>query len=124
MTHTPEPWEVREVDGLVAIAHSGGFVLEADDDRQNIVDARRICACVNACRRIETSVLESDGYSIKAKLDSLDEQINGRMKAEQHRLDLLETLWEIVAGREGGEWLVLVNVDEIRKTINQIEADK
>ena len=61
MEHTKEPWEVRDVDGLVAIAHLGGFVLESDDDRQNVVDARRIVACVNACAGIKTEQLENTG---------------------------------------------------------------
>jgi hypothetical protein len=40
--HTPGPWEVREHDGLFAITHPSGWVLESDDVRQNRSDARLI----------------------------------------------------------------------------------
>ena len=42
--HTPGPWEIREVDGLFAIAHSGGWILESDDEQQDRADAKLIAA--------------------------------------------------------------------------------
>lgn len=89
MEHTKEPWEVREVDGLVAIANSDGFILEHDDDRQNIIDARRIVACVNACRDIPSEKL--DGLATMARLGiELTDAINdpdgrfNRLEKEHH----------------------------------------
>ena len=42
MEHTPGPWEVREVDGLFAIAHPTGWVLESNDEQQDRADAKLI----------------------------------------------------------------------------------
>lgn len=107
--HTPEPWEVREVDGLVAICHKSGWILENDIDEQNKIDARRIIACVNACAGLPLSLLEIPGYSIKAELDSLDEQIRLRMAAENildnYRLEVekhLKTIREVLE-KTGGK---------------------
>jgi len=41
---TPKPWEVREVDGLFAIAHRDGWVLESNDEQQDRADANLIAA--------------------------------------------------------------------------------
>ena len=43
-SYTPGPWEVREVDGLFAIAHPNGWVLESNDVEQDRADARLIAA--------------------------------------------------------------------------------
>jgi len=53
MKTTPGPWEVREVDGLFAIAHKDGWVLESDNVNQDRVDARLISAApelLDACK--------------------------------------------------------------------------
>lgn len=42
--HTPGPWEVREHQGLFAIAHPSGWVLESGDVRQDRADAKLIAA--------------------------------------------------------------------------------
>ena len=42
--HTPGPWEVREVDGLFAIAHPAGWVLEDADASVNRADATLMAA--------------------------------------------------------------------------------
>jgi hypothetical protein len=42
--YTPGPWEVREVDGLFAVCHREGWVLESDDVEQDRADARLIAA--------------------------------------------------------------------------------
>ena len=78
--HTPEPWAMREADGLVAIAHSKGFILEDDDDRQNIIDARRIVACVNFCKGLSTENMENDTLE-----DSLKEVLE-RTKSQRDEL--------------------------------------
>lgn len=69
---------------------------------------RRAIACVNACAGLPLSLLETPGYSIKAELDSLDEQIRLRMAAENilanYRLEVekhLKTIREVL-GKTGG----------------------
>ena len=42
--YTPGPWEVREADGLFAIAHPRGWVLESNNEQQDRADARLIAA--------------------------------------------------------------------------------
>jgi hypothetical protein len=44
VVHTPGPWEVREVDGLFAIAHRDGWVLDSNDEQQDRADAKLIAA--------------------------------------------------------------------------------
>ena len=42
----------------------------------------RASICVRACEGLPDSLMEMPGYSIKAELDSLDAQIERRIKAE------------------------------------------
>jgi hypothetical protein len=44
VVRTPGPWEVREVDGLFAIAHRDGWVLDSNDEQQDRADAKLIAA--------------------------------------------------------------------------------
>jgi hypothetical protein len=51
--HTPGPWEVRDHEGLFAIAHPTGWVMESSDEQQNRTDARLIAAApdlLEACK--------------------------------------------------------------------------
>lgn len=65
--HTPEPWVVERTHDIDAIAWVGQFAVLPQDHATRVVrgntenDARRIVACVNACRRFPTDVLEHDG---------------------------------------------------------------
>jgi|LSQX01.3.fsa_nt_gb hypothetical protein len=43
---------------------------------------KRINACVRACEGLPTELLADPEYSIKAELDTLDEQIAKRLEAE------------------------------------------
>jgi hypothetical protein len=55
IVHTPGPWEVREHEGLFAIAHPCGWVLESNDEQQDRADAKLIAAApmmLEALRRI------------------------------------------------------------------------
>lgn len=54
--HTPEPWELYEggCDGPDSVAGKTGHVCTCELNE----DARRIVACVNACKGIDTEVLE------------------------------------------------------------------
>lgn len=75
--HTPEPWKVTEPkSGRVQISHSsGGIVGHApqicamwNSNKVTQANARRIVACVNACRGF--SIEELDGADIFR--DSID----------------------------------------------------
>ena len=100
MTHTPEPWateyrktgsdddmaqEIFDINGET-IASCAWYRVRKDERTTTTnreLNARRICACVNACRGIETSVLESKEHWTKTELIGLLEQINKRLRAER-----------------------------------------
>lgn len=95
MKHTPEPWEVWNHDGdwtIEARSIISGFMVDIANLSFSEQDARRIVACVNACAGISNEVLEAPDYSVKAEFDSLDAQIQGRVKAETQRDELLAVL--------------------------------
>jgi len=54
--HTPGPWEVREANGLFAIAHPDGWVLESNDEDQDRIDARLIAAAPDMLASLELLV--------------------------------------------------------------------
>lgn len=58
--HTPGPWEVREADGLFAIAHKEGWVLEPNDERQDRADAKLIAAAPEMLEAIQGALLIAD----------------------------------------------------------------
>lgn len=116
--HTKEPWKgyiSRHTDGkdYFAIANANieppcngevvgifgelGGILES----QTIADVKRVCACVNACAGLSNELLEQPEYSIKSELDSLDEQIAMRLKAEKHIEELNEYIKQLEANLEG-----------------------
>ena len=90
-------WEIRG-DKIVSVTYYGNDGCGSDEtevDVCNIQDkdyARRIVACVNACRDMDMTVLEMPDYSVKVELDTLDAQIAGRLKAESQRDELLAAL--------------------------------
>lgn len=64
MTHSPEPWKVRTLQGDVGIDDADGLGILGCNSLdlpyvQDPEDARRIVACVNFCRDIPTEDLES-----------------------------------------------------------------
>jgi len=74
MSHTKEPWKIADHDKSIVIcfqgkktAHgttpyfAGGGALESERN----ANARRIVACVNACKGIDIGALESDGFPMK-----------------------------------------------------------
>jgi len=84
--HTPEPWENDE--GVIFFTSYNDdmcteFKVRIANFNSNS-DAYRAIVCVNKCAGLPQELLEQDEYSIKAELDSLDEQIELRMKAEKH----------------------------------------
>ena len=107
MKHSKEPWKA-DMDSLerVSIRGSNGvlvawcsyFDIGLETEYAN---AKRIVACVNACAGIPDEVLTAPDYSIKAELDTLDEQIARRLNAEEERNRLyarLLALEEVATG--------------------------
>lgn len=58
--HSPEPWRIGADAGfqLIQILSAEGFQTCVGEQSCGIDDARRIVACVNACRGIPTEMLE------------------------------------------------------------------
>ena len=54
--------------------------------------AERMNACFRACAGMSDTILSDPEYSITAEIDSLDDQINGRLKAEAERDEMLAAL--------------------------------
>ena len=64
--HTPEPWQAHQDasgDVFISSAATSFHIAEigSEDDDTAIPDARRIVACVNACRGLPTDELEQKG---------------------------------------------------------------
>ncbi|MDM5132948.1 hypothetical protein OB962_18415 [Aeromonas piscicola] len=93
--HTSEPWFI---DGQCAAAESdqvnNGFYTAICKGPDGEANARRIVACVNACRGLPTDELELNGLVSAVGNQLLD--------VEQHRDELLEALKEAV---ETIEWM-------------------
>lgn len=87
--HTPEPWQVHQDasgDVFVSSAKTSFHIAEigSEDDEAVIPDARRIVACVNACRGLPTEELEQKGLVAAVGTQLLD--------VEQQRDELLTAL--------------------------------
>lgn len=106
--HTPEPWEyscgaIFQERGSVSIARTHGAELfqGAMTDRDAISerikeDARRIVACVNACRGLPTDELEQKGLIAAVGSDLLE--LDGQLaEIKQQRDELLAALEDIIA---------------------------
>jgi len=61
VAHTPGPWGLREVDGIFAMAHARGWVMEADSDEQNRADWRLITASPEMLEVIEEMLEQASG---------------------------------------------------------------
>ncbi|MGY3876309.1 hypothetical protein ACW5WK_02500 [Aeromonas enteropelogenes] len=92
--HTPEPWGVHQDasgDVFISSAETSFHIAEvgSEDDETAIPDARRIVACVNACRNLSNDELEQKGLvtSISARF----------LAAERSRDELLAALELMVA---------------------------
>lgn len=83
--HTAEPWHTIEGVDRQWRLHSETVSHLATMGNPGEANARRIVACVNACAGIPIEVLTAPEYSIKAELDTLDEQIARRLNAEEER---------------------------------------
>lgn len=66
--HSPEPWEVTEVGAgeffIVKFEPGGDGWERSIGEIDRLADAKRICACVNACRNIPTEWLETKRFHL------------------------------------------------------------
>lgn len=90
--HTPEPWQVHQDasgDVFISSAKTSFHIAEigSEGDEAVIPDARRIVACVNACRGLPTDELEQKGV-----VAAVGTQLLG---LESQRDELLAALEEI-----------------------------
>ena len=90
--HTPEPWRVHQDasgDVFISSAETSFHIAEigSEDDEAVIPDARRIVACVNACRGLPTDELEQKGLVAAVGTQLLE--------ADQLRDELLAALEEV-----------------------------
>jgi len=63
VVHTPGPWEVREHEGLFAIAHPTGWVLESNEEQQDRADARLIAAAPDLLAALNDLLCELPRHS-------------------------------------------------------------
>lgn len=80
--HTPGPWEVREVDGLFAVAHRYGWVLESNDVEQDRADARLIAAAPEMFELLERVIDPNECNKCQEIEDRINEIIK-RVKGNQ-----------------------------------------
>jgi len=129
MSHTKEPWmlwdtvdkngvdwlsvstngECRVVRELIANVTDKKSMNQTDID-----NGKRIVACVNACRDIPQAILEQPDYSIKAELDSLDEQI----KSLKYRIAMLSAVLSSVVNRGNPPQWVGIGLTDREEIIN------
>lgn len=84
--HTPEPWAVERAHDIDAIAWVGQFAVLPVDHATKVMrgnteeDARRIVACVNACRGLPTDELEQKGLitAVGTQLLAADDRAEGQ----------------------------------------------
>lgn len=107
--HTPEPWGVYQDasgDVFVSSGETSFHIAEigTEDEESVIADARRIVACVNACRGMKTKDLENQAMLGETLLDrfelmkseteqvkrKLDELLAASERLVSHHLDTAE----------------------------------
>ncbi|WP_328222342.1 hypothetical protein [Aeromonas caviae] len=86
--HTPEPWQAHQDasgDVFISSAETSLHIAEigSEDDDTAIPDARRIVACVNACRGLPTDELEQKGLvaAVGTQMLELEQQRDDWEKA-------------------------------------------
>ncbi len=85
--HTEEPWQVAKISGQDKWA-VGPSATRRAGDAYTEVNARRIVACVNACKRFSTGLLEA-----AAACGGITEDPTAMLlQAEQQRDELLAAL--------------------------------
>lgn len=120
--HTPEPWQAHQDasgDVFISSAATSFHIAEigSEDDDTAIPDARRIVACVNACRGLPTDELEQKGLvaAVGTQLIETDRQCDELRQERQreHALRVRLTGELEVASQQRDE--LLAALDEISK---------
>ena len=114
--HTPEPWQAHQDasgDVFISSAATSFHIAEigSEDDDTAIPDARRIVACVNACRGLPTDELEQKGLVAAVGTQLLD--------VERQRDELLTALEDAVETIEWMNGCSSPAVDEVEKAIRE-----
>ena len=102
--HTAEPWKVfTSTDGMKLLGVGQAKTAEGItdyrggiwnwDDKEGIANARRIVACVNACKAIGIEVLERRGLGYLAGLSALLEESHAHADAAEALLEELAKQW-------------------------------
>lgn len=107
MSHTPEPWSLFTTYAQPELRDANGKLIAAFQPEE-LNDARRIAACVNACAGIPTGILEGrpdfetamviaiNGATQDIK-NRLNEQIRRAVTAEEQNAELRAALERILA---------------------------
>lgn len=104
MNHTPEPWNIDPQGTAIYVTFVDGYENEILDcwtaGRIDVdmakANARRIVACVNACKGLETDDIESMVAEGKTLLGTMQDQLmviqamDGRIKSAEARAEAME----------------------------------
>lgn len=122
-SHTPEPWsaidnnsywEIQSDDGQIGDACASNFMVGGKGE----VNARRIVACVNACRGLSTKELEENGLvsAVGHELLNLDAQLAA---VTAQRDELLAAMKIVTTGTVGD---ILERLHEFKALVEKCEA--
>lgn len=112
MSHTPEPWRIKchTCASPAEIDEGDDYTIQGEDgtpvafepcmaDPNRGADARRIVACVNACRGMTNEQLDSIRLISGSLLNRFGEQMHLLGQAEKQRDELLAAMEKISALR-------------------------
>lgn len=121
--HTPEPWKWHaqgEANEYCLLTHDGRWVIafrqngELTDDRQK-ANARRIVACVNACKGIPNEQLEMDSAAFINVFNAYN-RLRHQQKSLLAALNLIET------DKDGDGFICREAMEQVREAIAQAEG--
>ena len=121
--HTPEPWKWHaqgEANEYCMLTHDGRWVIsfrqngELADERQK-ANARRIAACVNACKGVTNEQLEMDAVAFV-------EVFNERNTLKRQRDKLLAALNLIEVDKDGDGFICREAMEQVREAIAHAEG--
>lgn len=121
--HTPEPWKWHaqgEANEYCMLTHDGRWVIsfrqngELTDERQK-ANARRIAACVNACKGVTNEQLEMDAVAFV-------KVFNERNTLKRQRDKLLAVLNLIEVDKDGDGFICREAMEQVREAIAHAEG--
>lgn len=106
--HTPEPWAIYEGESVHGVLDSTGRHLAEmwlRKDWDSLANARRIVACVNACRGIETDLIEQMTAAVIAG-NPVHEALYGAQQLTRERDEARAMVRELLeALKDASDWL-------------------